>query len=185
VSLYDDFPPTSAADHGVAGTPRVRIILKNSLQWRTWIAQVETIAQSLDVWRYIDPTIPEDKQVNPPARPDRPNKQDAKYAKDATSGRLTRDAQTDFGYDRKDYDDDMVEYRTIRLSLDKISERIRNTLAVELQSLTVEERDTRKLLQALRARFSYTDKVRVQLVRRQWNELLLTPVKDTGIDAWL
>ena len=132
----------------VSSTPRVRIILRNSTQWRTWFAQVETIAKNLDIWNYINPNVSEDDRPPLPERPTRPSKDDKKYDRDA-KGRLTTESQLDYNNDRKDYDDDLSEYKTIKLVLDKVSERIRNTLAVEIQNLTVEVRDTSKLLATL------------------------------------
>ena len=118
--LYDD--PSIGVTEQVSSTPRVRIILRNSTQWRTWFAQVETISENLDVWNYINPNVSEDKRTPLPKKPLRPTKDDEKYAR--VGGRLTTEGQLDYNNDRKDYDDDLSEYKTIKLVLDKVSERI-------------------------------------------------------------
>lgn len=115
---------------------------------------METRAQSLDVWRYFDPTTPRERQANPPPKPERPNRNDDKYAKDPESGHLPEDARRDYEDDRDDYNYDIAEYRTVRLSLYKVSETIIDTLALELRTLIVEERDIRELLRMLQERFS-------------------------------
>lgn len=179
--LYNDLASSDVEQ--ATYTPRVRIILKSSLQWRLWIAQVETMAQSLDVWRYIGPTTPRERQVNPPPKPERPNRDDDKYAKDPESGRLTEDARTDYEYDRDDYNYDIAEYRTVRLSLYKVSESIMDTLALELQALTVEERDTRELLRMLRERFLVEQIRSIIPLGHNKNQVIITSL--VGSCFWL
>lgn len=85
----------------------------------------------------------------------------------------------------KHHDRDMMEYNVVKRNIDRITDRIRNTLAPEHQHFTADILDTRSQLIALRDRFSSAEKERMIEVRILWDTHARSSVKDSPIDLWL
>ncbi|KAJ5288113.1 hypothetical protein N7478_003799 [Penicillium angulare] len=158
------------------------IVLRSSAQWRTWYSQIRSSAKSNDVWEYIDPDT-----LQPPEYPRKPRKpqpsdvqEDALYPEDldeANDAKLHRLL--------KHYDRSILEYSTLNRALDRVMERICNTLASEHQAVIAEIEDPRTLLCSLRDRFSPAEGERKIELYLQWGRLLRSSPKNSQVDSWL
>jgi hypothetical protein len=126
---YDELYRHEPADAQRFGPVRASIVLHSSTQWRTWYSQIQTVARGNDVWEYLDPEV-----NNPPSLPKKPVRPDkSEYEKESqTSDKLSKKGRQEYQDDRKEYETDLAEYNTLKRAIDRVTERIRNSLAPEL-----------------------------------------------------
>ncbi len=164
-----------------------QIILNGMKDWDDWIELIRTAALGADIWDLINPdkTQTEIQRLLQPLRPEPSNvKPQAEGLPSTTFSQLSTDEkeqlrqlQSDYNYDRKEYDRKRKALADIRI-------RIVESLKRDYISYTHHCDSVYDLLVKLKERIATTDKIRERELIEQY-KTACKPPKAQGIEQWI
>lgn len=173
----------TAPEHDLRKAP----VLQGPSNWHTWLAFVKKDAEVSDVWRYLDPSLPEVPALVAPRDPEfrdaAPNGKTSDGDDIDSIHQLTAAQLTVFQILEARSNKEHQRYQRSKDAIKKIHEFIQTSISPSLAKFIEDETSARDMLVALKGRSAPTDHMRELEVTTRYKQKLANP-QLRGYDSW-
>ncbi|OXV09936.1 hypothetical protein Egran_02301 [Elaphomyces granulatus] len=163
-------------------TTKTTIILSTSSDWREWIEITKTAAEGLGVWDYMDPDTDTDhiSTLHTPIEPQPVDINSQKF----TITQLNETEQKQLRLLKKDYRDDLREYKERQKAIGQMRTRIQETVSRTNLHYTFDKTSVHDILYTLQQRFAPDDETREREMEQKYRSIKKSP-KGIDVETWL
>ena len=161
------------------------VILDTPSDWRKWLQNVKTVAQcgKADVWAMVDPSLSETEVQSPPEKPNQ-GTPGAIHPGALRPSDLTPEEYARWNSDRTWYKDQLMEYKEVTESLNKVITHIQATISGRNVIYTTDQRSAHARLRSLQSAIAPTSQMEKGRILQDYKALQSWNKKEK-IESWV
>jgi len=154
------------------------VILRSHRDWDLWYSRLQELAETLDVWEYIDP----ESAIVPGQKPEPPTALAPEQDADGSPATLPDPAA--LTRDMTLYRAELKEYRRTQDKISQVRNHITNTIQQSLLYHIIHQKSVRDKLKTLQALFLPSKSIRDYQVRSMYNSAKVFHSHRENIEDW-